>query len=212
MGRARRSRWIAAACAALVLLLPAAGRAQGVVAPSAAPLPPLPDTSGWGVHILALGRGRDGAIWVGTYGEGIFVLRPGATAWEHLKSDTTRTSLSFDFVHAFAFGPRNEVWYGTVGNGWGLSRDGGRTWRNWQYRELGPKWQYVAPNGLAIRGDTVFVATADGIRWTRDHGETWGAVTDTGTGALPSAYVLAVAAAFASGKPHLLEIEIEGKR
>ncbi len=174
---------------ALLLLLLAA---SSVVAHAQAPhLPPLPDSSGWGVHILALARGPDGALWVGTYGQGIFVLRPGARAWEHQMSDTSAHSISMDFVHAFAFGSGGTVWYGTVGNGWGVSRDGGHTWRNWQFRQLGPKWQYVAPNGIVVAHDTAFIATADGIRYSGDLGETWNAVTDSGSGALPSRYVLA---------------------
>src|SRR2546425_1098446 len=66
-------------------------------------LPPLPDTTGFGVHVLALARGPDNALWVGTYGQGIFVLRPGAGSWEQIKhsSDTTGRTISFDFVHAF---------------------------------------------------------------------------------------------------------------
>src|SRR2546426_3218634 len=43
-------------------------------------LPPLPDTTGFGVHVLALARAPDGAVWVGTYGQGIYVLRPGAAS------------------------------------------------------------------------------------------------------------------------------------
>ncbi|MGH7544368.1 MAG: peptidoglycan DD-metalloendopeptidase family protein, partial [Gemmatimonadota bacterium] len=58
------------------------------------------------------------------------------------------------------------------------SRDGGRTWRNWTFDELGPRWLYVAPNGIAVAGDTVFVATADGLRITSDGGETWRDVTE----------------------------------
>jgi len=177
--------------AALVLPLLAAAPA----ARDQAPLPPLPDSTGWGVPVLALARAPDGAIWAGTYGEGIFVLRPGARAWDHLVSDTTPTSISMDFVHAFAFGRPGVVWYGTVGNGWGVSTDNGRTWRNWQFRELGPQWQYVAPNGIVVAHDTAYIATADGIRWTPDLGATWHAVTDSGPGALPSRYVLAVAPA-----------------
>ncbi len=164
--------------------------------PGAPHLPPLPDSSGWGVHILALARGPDGAIWVGTYGEGIFVLRPGARQWENIRrirGDSTGRSISFDFVHAFAFGEGREVWYGTVGNGWGFSRDGGRTWRNWEFGQLGPRWQYVAPNGIVRRGDTTYVATADGIRFTGNRGATWDSVMDGVTGALPSRYVLTVA-------------------
>src|SRR5690606_3351251 len=38
-------------------------------------LPPaLPDTTGWGVHVLGLARGADGALWAGTFGQGIYVL------------------------------------------------------------------------------------------------------------------------------------------
>ncbi len=166
----------------------------------AAHVPPLPDPSGWGTHVLALARGPDGSIWAGTYGQGIYVLRPGATAWENLRAarDTSARAISWDFVHAFAF-QGNAVWYGTVGNGWGVSRDGGRTWRNWEFRELGPRWQYVAPNGISIQGDTVFVATADGIRYSPDRGTNWDAITDSTPGGLANRYVLTIAAARISG-------------
>ncbi|HET9294702.1 MAG TPA: M23 family metallopeptidase [Gemmatimonadales bacterium] len=156
----------------LLLLAPAALRAQS-------PLPPLPDSAGWGVHVLTLARDARGAVWAGTYGHGIFVLRPGATGWEQIRSDTGATSLSWDFVHAIAFGPRGQVWAGTVGNGWGLSLDDGRTWRNWTLKELGPEWQYVAPAGIVTRGDTTWIATADGIQMTTDDGAHWLALVDS---------------------------------
>ncbi len=181
-------------------LLPATlAMASAALAQSAPRVPPLPDPTGWGTPVLALGRGRDGAIWAGTYGQGIYVLRPGATAWENLRADSSGRSISFDYVHAFAFGPGRDVWYGTVGNGWGLSRDGGATWENWDYGALGPTWQYVAPDGLVLRGDTLFVATADGLKYTWDSGTHWGTVSDTGRVRLPSPYVLTVAAARDSG-------------
>lgn len=146
-------------------------------------VPQLPDSSGWGVHVLAIARAPDSAIWVGTYGEGIFVLRRGVGSgeWERIRSssDTSKHSISWDFVHAFAFGPKGEVWYGTVGNGWGLSTDNGKTWKNWEFRQLGPEWQYVAPNGIVTRGDTTYVATADGIKLTWDDGATWRVITDS---------------------------------
>ena len=146
-------------------------------------VPQLPDSSGWGVHVLAIARAPDSAVWVGTYGEGIFVLRPGVGrgAWERIRSstDTAAHSISWDFVHAFAFGPTGQVWYGTVGNGWGLSTDNGKTWKNWEFRQLGPEWQYVAPNGIVTRGDTTYIATADGIKLTWDDGATWRVITDS---------------------------------
>ncbi len=145
-------------------------------------VPQLPDSSGWGVHVLAIARAPDSTIWVGTYGEGIFVLRPGVGhgAWERMRSssDTATHSISWDFVHAFAFGPRGQVWYGTVGNGWGLSTDNGKTWKNWEFRQLGPEWQYVAPNGILTSGDTTYIATADGIKVTGDDGHSWAVITD----------------------------------
>src|SRR5947208_8731950 len=164
--------------------------------------PPLPDTTGFGVHVLALGRAPDDAVWVGTYGQGIFVLRRGAGGWEQVKhsDDSTARTISFDFVHAFGFGPNGEIWYGTVGNGWGLSTDGGKTWTNWELKQLGPEWQYVAPNGIVTRGDTVYVGTADGIKLSWDRGTTWAEITDSADaitaphpwGRLRSQYVLAL--------------------
>ena len=144
-------------------------------------IPPLPDSSGWGVHVLAIERAPDSAIWVGTYGHGIFVLRKGAGRWEQIRSsgDTAAHAISWDFVHAFGFGPRGQIWYGTVGNGWGLSTDGGKTWKNWEFGQLGPEWQYVAPNGIVTLGDTTLIATADGIKLTWDNGQTWRVITDS---------------------------------
>jgi murein DD-endopeptidase MepM/ murein hydrolase activator NlpD len=144
-------------------------------------IPPLPDSSGWGVHVLAIARAPDSAIWVGTYGRGIFVLRRGAGSWEQIRSssDTAAHAISWDFVHAFGFGPRGQIWYGTVGNGWGLSTDGGKTWKNWEFGQLGPEWQYVAPDGILVRGDTTYIATADGVKITWDDGATWRVVTDS---------------------------------
>ncbi len=188
MGRARprHSPFAAVLAAALAAAAPVPVAAQG------APLPPLPDSTGWGVHILALGRAPDGAIWAGTYGDGIYALKPGAAAWEQVRAENAP-------VLAIAFGPREDVWYGTAGHGFAFSRDGGRTWRTWGARELGAKAQYVAPNGIVFRGDTVFVGTTDGIRYTRDHGATWSAVPDSGPNAPPSPYVLALAAARDTG-------------
>lgn len=138
----------------------------------------LPDSTGWGVHVLSVARDPQGTVWVGTYGDGIYRLRPGSQDWEHIGHDTAATSISWDFVHAFGFGQRGEVWYGTVGNGWGLSTDGGSTWRNWTFGELGPQWQYVAPDGIVTRGDTAWVGTADGIQLTTDNGAHWTALVD----------------------------------
>ena len=167
-------------------------------------LPPLPDTTGFGVHVLAIARAPDKAIWVGSYGQGVFVLRPGAASWEQLRhaSDSAVHSISWDFVHAFGFGPAGEIWYGTVGNGWGLSTDGGKTWTNWEFKQLGPEWQYVAPNGIVTRGDTVYIGTADGIKLSWDRGATWAEITDSAGattaqrvwGRIRNQYVLALAA------------------
>jgi murein DD-endopeptidase MepM/ murein hydrolase activator NlpD len=185
--------------AILLALAPLAARAQRPPA-----VPPFPDSSGWGTPILALGRDATGTIWAGTYGAGIYVLKRGATAWEQIRPDSSGTSISSDFVHAFAFGPaargrQQDLWYGTIGNGWGLSRDGGRTWENWDFEALGPRWLYVAPNGMVYRGDTLYVATADGLKYTWDHGVTWGSVTDSGRGRIPDPYVLTIAAARDAG-------------
>src|SRR2546430_17613802 len=68
------------------------------------------DTSGFGVHVLAIARAPDKSVWVGSYGAGVFVLRPGASSWAQLRqsSDTSARSISWDFVHAFGFGRSEE--------------------------------------------------------------------------------------------------------
>jgi murein DD-endopeptidase MepM/ murein hydrolase activator NlpD len=142
-------------------------------------LPVLPDSAGWGVHVLAAARDPAGTLWLGTYGKGIYRLSPGAASWDVIRSDTTPGALSWDFVQAFGFGPRGQIWYGTVGNGWGLSVDGGKTWKSWTFDQLGPEWQYVAAGGIAARGDTTVIATADGLQITTDDGAHWTAIVDS---------------------------------
>jgi murein DD-endopeptidase MepM/ murein hydrolase activator NlpD len=185
----------------LALAAPAAAQSG-----RSASLPALPDSSGWGVHVLAARQDRVGGVWVGTYGDGIYHLPAGAEQWQHIVADTTPGSIAWDFVHAFAFGPEGQIWYGTVGNGWGLSVDSGRSWRNWTFDQLGPEWQYVAPDGIVALGDTTVVATADGLLVTTDDGATWTAIVDsvgppthgpadTALVLLPNEYVLGMGAA-----------------
>jgi Peptidase family M23 len=162
----------ALALAASLAAVPSAASPQQV-------LPALPDSAGWGVHVLAAARDSSGTLWLGTYGQGIYRLPSGVSSWEVIRSDTTPGALSWDFVHAFGFGPRGQIWYGTVGNGWGLSVDGGKTWKSWTYDQLGPEWQYVAAGGIATRGDTTVIATADGLQVTTDDGAHWTAIGDS---------------------------------
>src|SRR3954471_930771 len=115
-------------------------------------LPPLPDSTGWGVHVLAVARDAQGTIWVGTYGQGIYRLPLGATAWQPIRHDTTATSISHDSIQALAFGSRGEIWYGTVGNGWGLSTDNGATWKNWTFDQLGPECPELACLRIVVAG------------------------------------------------------------
>lgn len=136
------------------------------------------ELDGWPVIELTRATRPNGETWVGSYGHGVLVQPAGGGDWRRIRSDTAATSLSWDFVHAIAFGPRDQVWVGTIGNGWGLSRDDGRTWQNWTFTQLGPEWQYVAPQGIVTVGDTTVIATADGIQLTTDDGAHWIAVVD----------------------------------
>jgi murein DD-endopeptidase MepM/ murein hydrolase activator NlpD len=175
---------------------PDAGEGPGETSGALAELS-LPDPSGWGTHILAVAVAPDGAVWVGTYGDGIYVSRDGTGAdWEHIASSDDSTSISWDFVNSFAFA-RGEVWYGTIGNGWGLSRDGGATWDNWTFRKLGPRWQYVVPDGIRTAGDSVYIATADGLRITSDDGLTYRDVVDEP--GFPNKYLLSLEVRSAPG-------------
>jgi hypothetical protein len=177
------------ACAAVSCTDPGESTGVGEATGGLVADPPLPDPSGWGTHVLAVAEAPDGAVWVGTYGDGIYVSRDGSgTDWEHISSADS-ASISWDFVNSFAFAD-GEIWYGTIGNGWGLSRDGGRTWENWTFRTLGPRWQYVAPDGIRTLADTLYIATADGLRITTDDGATYRDVV-RGPG-VPSKYLLSL--------------------
>ena len=174
-----RIRRFAALGLVLAACTPAAPRQTEQVQPQRRLPSPLPDTGTWGVHVLALGVDRSGGLWAGTYGEGIWVLpggeeREAPPRWTRIESRRGEaSSISWNFVNSFAFPADGSIWYGTVGNGFGRSNDGGRTWRNWTLEELGPEWQYVAHGGMRSRGDTVYIATADGLRITADAGATW---------------------------------------
>ena len=137
----------------------------------------LPDTA-WGTHALIVARARDDKFWAGTYGRGIFVFRPDSAIWDRIVSGDS-TSISWNFVNSFAFPEDSSIWYGTIGNGWGRSADGGKTWKNWTFSTLGPEWQYVIPDGIRARGDTIYIATADGLRVTTDDGETYRCIQAT---------------------------------
>jgi murein DD-endopeptidase MepM/ murein hydrolase activator NlpD len=192
--------------AVLSAFLFAAGASEAIAQePTRMAIPsPVPDSTGWGTHVLAVAEAPDGGVWVGTYGQGIYLSRDGTGRdWENLRSRDS-AGISWDFVHAFAFAP-GEVWYGTIGNGWGISRDGGRTWRNWTFDELGPRWLYVAPGGMAVKDDTVFVATADGLRITGDGGETWRDVTEAD--GLSSRYLLGLAVGESVRVRHLAGVD-----
>ena len=149
--------------------------------PPRRPLPPRCPTARAGACTCSPRRAIPaGTLWVGTYGQGIYRLPTGAAPGSGSGSDTTAGAL----VAGTSCTPSRsalavQIWYGTVGNGWGLSTDGGRTWKNWTYDQLGPEWQYVAAGGIATRGDTTVVATADGLQITTDDGAHWTAIGDS---------------------------------
>lgn len=174
--------------------------------PLTLPAQALPaELDGWPVIELTRAQRPNGETWVGTYGHGVLVQPSGGGDWRRIRHDTAATSLSWDFVHAIAFGPRDQVWVGTIGNGWGLSRDDGGSWKNWTFTELGPEWQYVAPQGIATVGDTTVIATADGVQTTVNDGANWIALVDR-TG--PAARGPADTALGAIGKEYFTELAI----
>jgi hypothetical protein len=185
---------------------PAAPRTPPTTPPAMSVPPALPDSAGFGVHVLAVARRPAGVTWVGTYGNGIYLMRTGAKDWEHIAAKQgDSTAIAWNFVNAFAFPADSSVWYGSVGNGFGRSTDKGRTWTNWNLSRLGPQWQYTVPEGMRTRGDTVYIATTDGLRVTWDAGASWRCVQSTAEAAstardgcteriaaLPSKYLLAL--------------------
>ena len=71
--------------------------------------------------VLCLRQGRDGAMWIGTWGGGLSMLD---TRTFEFRNYTTQDGLPGNFILALKEGPGGDLWIG--GNG-GLSRfDGGR--------------------------------------------------------------------------------------
>jgi hypothetical protein len=70
-----------------------------------------------GVHVLALERAPGGALWAGTFGDGMYVLRRGSPEWQRIAPSDTEGAIAWGFVNSIAFGRDTlTVWYGTVGN------------------------------------------------------------------------------------------------
>ncbi len=179
--RAIRHYAVAALTAGLVAC-GSTGAPNRTTPPGEAPLPgDLPDTT-FGTHVLVVARSpHDRSLWAGTYGRGIFVTRTDSTQkWRRIVSaNGDSTSISWNFVNSISFPQDSTIWYGTIGNGFGRSLDGGKTWRNWTFDQLGPEWQYVVADGIRGRGDTVYIATADGLRVTTDNGTTFRCIQAT---------------------------------
>jgi murein DD-endopeptidase MepM/ murein hydrolase activator NlpD len=180
-----------------MLALTTFGCASGPVTPGPVPPPAsrneqnppqLPDTTGWGVHVLALERASSGMLWAGSYAEGLFALGADSvrrwTQFLPVRGDST--SIGSKFINSIAVASDSVVWYGSVGDGFGYTTNLGRTWHNFG-GQLGREWVYVAPDGIVARGDSVYIATADGVRISLDAGRTWRCVqaTDTTTGGTP---------------------------
>ncbi|MEO5509327.1 MAG: peptidoglycan DD-metalloendopeptidase family protein [Longimicrobiales bacterium] len=150
--------------------------------------PQLPDTTGWGVHVLALERSLSGMLWAGSYAEGLFSLGTDTVRrWKQfmpVRGDSN--SIGSKFINSIATAGDSVVWYGSVGDGFGYTTNLGRTWHNFG-GQLGREWVYVAPDGIVARGDSVYIATADGIRISYDAGSTWRCVqaTDATIGGTP---------------------------
>ena len=65
--------------------------------------PVLPDTSGWGIHVLSLLRAPNGTVWVGTYGSGIYELPPRKNEWVHHPATGDSTGITWGFINTINY-------------------------------------------------------------------------------------------------------------
>ena len=66
---------------------------------------------------------RDGKLWAGTYGEGLWRLDPGSTA-QHLRLYTVADGLSSNQIRSLVEGADGTLWIGTFGGGLDALRNG----------------------------------------------------------------------------------------
>jgi hypothetical protein len=163
-------RWAAAALVATAGITGCGTAPPAPVNPlqTVQPPPPLPDTAGWGVHVLSMRTAPNRAMWVGSWDGRLFRLPFRGREWELV----TPAAEAPGPINSIAFETDSMVvWYGTAGGGFARSGDGGQTWRAWP--QASGAWSHVVPRGILMRRDTVFVATTDGLRYTGDGGVTW---------------------------------------
>jgi signal transduction histidine kinase/ligand-binding sensor domain-containing protein len=103
--------------------------------------------------MVTLGKGRDGAIWAGSYGRGLWRIKDGEK-----RQFTTADGLSSDQIRAIYQDPDGTLWIGTFGGGLDAMRDG-------------KILKFTADDGLlsdnvadiADDGDSLWLSTTRGI-------------------------------------------------
>ncbi len=133
------------------------GAGQGVlrVTPALPEQIQLPDSPDWPmtVRVVALAPGADGALWVGTYLEGVF-QRDADGNW---RSFTQANGLAGNTVHAIAAAPDGSMWFGTDGGLSRLTMDG--QWQRFGEAEGLPSG--TVRHILALADGSLLVASAD---------------------------------------------------
>ena len=103
--------------------------------------------------VVTLCEGRDGAIWAGTYGKGLWRVQG-----DEVRLFTVADGLSSDQIHTLYSDPDGVVWIGTFGGGLNSFRDG-------KFTHFGAKDGLRSDNIAKITddGDSLWLSTTRGI-------------------------------------------------
>ncbi|MCE1187686.1 MAG: choice-of-anchor A family protein [Ignavibacteria bacterium] len=116
-----------------------------------------------GKDVRAISIDKNGSLYAGTWGYGIFKSTNGGSDW----TDVTN-NLAANAVHAITVNAQNEIFAGTFGAGIEKSTDGGQTWA-----KLNVGYDYIWALACSPTGALYAGTYGNGAYKSGDNGQTW---------------------------------------
>ena len=141
-----------------------------------------------GAFVTSLAQGRDGAVWVGTEGMGLWRYQPGKAGGDAWRQFTTKDGLGDNNIYAVACDKQNRVWVGHLNHG--VSVWNGKAWKNYD-RLTGPLGERIFRIAVCPTDGDVWIASSLGLSRYSEKDKNWSYITRAE--GLPSDQISAIA-------------------